>query len=139
MGLAQLYQLRGRVGRSHHMAYAHLFVPDMKSISKDAKRRLDAIESLDELGMGYLLANHDLEIRGAGAILGDEQSGEIEEMGFFLFNEMLSRTVNTLTRERESDNIAAPPGRVDIDLHIPALLPEDYLPDVQLANFASDF
>ena len=131
MGLAQLYQLRGRVGRSNHMAYAHLFVPDKQSMSRDAKRRLDAIESLDELGMGYLLANHDLEIRGAGAILGDEQSGEIEEMGFFLFNEMLSRTVNTLTRERDSDNLAAPStGRVDIDLHIPALLPEDYLPDV---------
>ncbi len=131
MGLAQLYQLRGRVGRSHHMAYAHLFVPDLQSMSRDAKRRLDAIESLDELGMGYLLANHDLEIRGAGAILGDEQSGEIEEMGFFLFNEILDRTVNTLTREREPDNLRAPPtGRVDIDLHIPALLPEYYLPDV---------
>ena len=131
MGLAQLYQLRGRVGRSHHMAYAHLFVPDKKSISKDAKRRLDAIESLDELGMGYLLANHDLEIRGAGAILGDEQSGEIEEMGFFLFNDILSRTVNVLKREREPENLAASqPGRVDIDLHIPALLPEHYLPDV---------
>ncbi len=130
-GLAQLYQLRGRVGRSHHMSYAHLFVPDKKTLTIDASRRLDAIESLDQLGMGFLLANHDLEIRGAGEILGDEQSGEIEDMGFFLFNEILSRTVESLKKEtKNAIHADSRNGRVEIDLHIPALLPENYLPDV---------
>ena len=113
------------------MAYAHLFALNKKSLTPDAVRRLDAIESLDQLGMGYLLENHDLEIRGAGEILGDEQSGEIEEMGFFLFNEILGRTVDSLKYEMKAEGFSDTQNlRVDIDLHIPALLPESYLPDV---------
>lgn len=129
-GLAQLYQLRGRVGRSHHRAYAYLVVPHRKAITADAVKRLEAIESLEELGVGFTLATHDLEIRGAGEILGEEQSGHIQEIGFGLYSELLTRTVNALKKGRDVsvDNVGD--DRIEIELHIPALLPEDYLPDV---------
>ena len=129
-GLAQLYQLRGRVGRSHHRAYAYLVVPHRKSMTADAIKRLEAIESLEELGVGFTLATHDLEIRGAGEILGEEQSGHIQEIGFGLYTELLSRTVAALKDGRALDADAALENRIEVELHIPALLPEDYLPDV---------
>lgn len=129
-GLAQLYQLRGRVGRSHHRAYAYMVVPHRKSMTADAVKRLEAIESLEELGVGFTLATHDLEIRGAGEILGEEQSGHIQEIGFSLYSELLNRTVQALKLGRDADPEDSMSGRVEIQLHIPALLPEDYLPDV---------
>ncbi|MEX2482698.1 MAG: transcription-repair coupling factor [Gammaproteobacteria bacterium] len=129
-GLAQLYQLRGRVGRSHHRAYAYLVVPHRKSITADAIKRLEAIESLEELGVGFTLATHDLEIRGAGEILGDEQSGHIQEIGFGLYAELLNRTVSALKAGHGISLDDALDTRVEVELHIPALLPEDYLPDV---------
>jgi transcription-repair coupling factor (superfamily II helicase) len=129
-GLAQLYQLRGRVGRSHHRAYAYMVVPHRKAITADAVKRLEAIESLEELGVGFTLATHDLEIRGAGEILGDEQSGHIQEIGFGLYSELLNRTVAALKSGRGLDLEAAMDARIEVELHIPALLPEDYLPDV---------
>jgi len=95
-GLAQLYQLRGRVGRSHHRAYAYLLVPPVKAMTADAVKRLEAIESLEELGIGFTLATHDLEIRGAGEILGEEQSGQIQEVGYGMYMEMLDRAVRSL-------------------------------------------
>ena len=129
-GLAQLYQLRGRVGRSHHRAYAYLVVPHRKAITADAVKRLEAIESLEELGVGFTLATHDLEIRGAGEILGDEQSGHIQEIGFGLYAELLNRTVTALKAGRGLSLDDALDSRVEVELHVPALLPEDYLPDV---------
>ncbi len=129
-GLAQLYQLRGRVGRSHHRAYAYLVVPNRREITADAVKRLEAIESLEELGVGFTLATHDLEIRGAGEILGDEQSGHIQEIGFSLYSELLNRTVAALKAGRGINLEDALDARVEVELHIPALLPEDYLPDV---------
>lgn len=129
-GLAQLYQLRGRVGRSHHRAYAYLVVPHRRSMTADAVKRLEAIESLEELGVGFTLATHDLEIRGAGEILGEEQSGHIQEIGFGLYTELLNRTVAAMKDGRAGDPEAALDDRVEVELHIPALLPEDYLPDV---------
>ena len=129
-GLAQLYQLRGRVGRSHHRAYAYLVVPHRKAMTTDAIKRLEAIESLEELGVGFTLATHDLEIRGAGEILGEEQSGHIQEIGFGLYSELLKRTVTALKSGRGIDLDNALDARVEVELHIPALLPEDYLPDV---------
>ena len=129
-GLAQLYQLRGRVGRSHHRAYAYLVVPPRKAMTADAIKRLEAIESLEELGVGFTLATHDLEIRGAGEILGEEQSGHIQEIGFGLYSELLKRTVTALKSGRVIDLDDALDARVEVELHIPALLPEDYLPDV---------
>ena len=129
-GLAQLYQLRGRVGRSHHRAYAFLVVPHRKAMTKDAVKRLEAIESLEELGVGFTLATHDLEIRGAGEILGDEQSGHIQEIGFGLYSELLNRTVSALKSGHGIDPDQAMDERVEVELHVPALLPEDYLPDV---------
>lgn len=131
-GLAQLYQLRGRVGRWHHQAYAYMVVPHRKAMTTDAIKRLEAIESLEELGVGFSLATHDLEIRGAGEILGEEQSGHIQEIGFGLYSELLKRTVNALKSGRDIDFDAAHESRVDIELHIPALFPEDYLPDVHM-------
>ncbi len=129
-GLAQLYQLRGRVGRSHHRAYAYLIVPPKNVLSKDAEKRLDALASIEELGAGFTLAIHDLEIRGAGEILGEEQSGQILEVGFALFSEMLERAVRALKRG-ETPQLDQPLETItDIDLNIPALIPEDYLPDV---------
>ena len=129
-GLAQLYQLRGRVGRSHHRAYAYLIVPHRKSITADAVKRLEAIESLEELGVGFTLATHDMEIRGAGEILGDEQSGHIQEIGYGLYSELLHRAVRAL-KSGEQPVLDRPLDHgSEIELHIPALLPENYLPDV---------
>lgn len=129
-GLAQLYQLRGRVGRSHHRAYAYLIVPHRKSMSADAVKRLEAIESLEDLGVGFTLATHDMEIRGAGEILGEEQSGQIQEIGFGLYNDMLNRAVAAL-KSGQQPNLDGPSDRgTEVLLHIPALFPEDYLPDV---------
>ena len=130
LGLAQLYQLRGRVGRSHHRAYAYLIVPDKKSLTADARKRLEAIESLEELGTGFTLATHDLEIRGAGELLGDEQSGNMQEIGFGMYSELLERAVAAL-REGKQPELDRPLDHgTEVDLHIPALIPDDYLPDV---------
>ncbi|MBS0457673.1 MAG: transcription-repair coupling factor [Proteobacteria bacterium] len=128
-GLAQLHQLRGRVGRSHHRAYAYLIVPDRKAMTADAAKRLDAIASLEELGAGFTLATHDMEIRGAGELLGEEQSGQIAEVGFGLYTELLERAVRSL-REGKLDLDTEPSRGAEIDLHVPALIPEDYQPDV---------
>jgi transcription-repair coupling factor (superfamily II helicase) len=128
-GLAQLYQLRGRVGRSHHRAYAYLVVPPRKAITADAVKRLEAMEALEDLGVGFTLATHDMEIRGAGEILGDEQSGHIQEIGFGLYTDLLNRAVAALKAGRTPNFEDASPG-TEIELHVPALLPEDYLPDV---------
>ncbi len=131
-GLAQLHQLRGRVGRSHHRAYAYLFAPPRSAMTADAIKRLEAIDSLEDLGSGFTLATHDLEIRGAGELLGDEQSGQIQEIGFSLYTELLGRAVESLRAGREPDLNAPLNAGVDINLHISALLPEDYVPDVHL-------
>lgn len=129
-GLAQLHQLRGRVGRSHHQAYAYLLTPPPKQLTKDAEKRLDAIGASQDLGAGFMLATHDLEIRGAGELLGDEQSGQIETIGFTLYMEMLEQAVNAIRAGKEpSVDLAATHG-ADVNLHIPALIPDDYLPDV---------
>lgn len=129
-GLAQLYQLRGRVGRSHHRAYAYLLVPSRKAMTADAVKRLEALEALEELGIGFTLATHDLEIRGAGEILGDEQSGHIQEVGFGLYMEMLERAVHALKAGKQPQLDRPLDTGTEINLHIPALLPADYLPDV---------
>jgi transcription-repair coupling factor (superfamily II helicase) len=129
-GLAQLHQLRGRVGRSHHQAYAYLLVPDPEALSKQAKMRLDAIQAMEELGSGFYLAMHDLEIRGAGEVLGDKQSGDIHEIGFQLYTEMLNRAVKSLRSGKEPDLLAPLQVTTDVNLGVPALLPEDYCPDV---------
>jgi transcription-repair coupling factor (superfamily II helicase) len=129
-GLAQLHQLRGRVGRSHHQAYAYLMCPPRSAITPDAGKRLEAIEAAGDLGAGYLLATHDLEIRGAGELLGDEQSGQIHSVGFSLYMDMLHRAVDSLKRG-EIPNVDAPLEQgTEIKLHLPALIPEDYLPDI---------
>ena len=131
-GLAQLHQLRGRVGRSHHRAYAYLVVPpDVRAISADARKRLDAIASMDELGAGFTLATHDLEIRGAGELLGEDQSGQMAEVGFSLYTEMLERAVKAIRAGRlTSLDIGEEPRGAEVTLHVPALIPDDYLPDV---------
>ena len=129
-GLAQLHQLRGRVGRSHHRAYAYLIVPDRRTISADAEKRLDAIAALEELGAGFTLATHDLEIRGAGELLGEEQSGQIEAVGFSLYNELLERAVRALKSGKVPDFDLVNEHDAEVELHIPALIPDDYLPDV---------
>jgi len=131
-GLAQLHQLRGRVGRSHHRAFAYLFVPPTTAMTADAIKRLEAIDSLDALGSGFTLATHDLEIRGAGELLGDTQSGQISEIGFSLYTDLLSRAVASLKAGEEPDLDSPFSTGVDINLHVPALLPEDYVPDVHL-------
>jgi transcription-repair coupling factor (superfamily II helicase) len=131
-GLAQLHQLRGRVGRSHHQAYAYLLAPPREALTPDAVKRLDAIASLEDLGSGFLLATHDMEIRGAGELLGEEQSGQISEVGFELYNDMLVRTVAALQAGLEPDPEATGSAAAEINLHLPALLPDDYLPDVHL-------
>jgi len=129
-GLAQLHQLRGRVGRSHHRAYAYLVVPERRSMTPDARKRLEAIASLEELGAGFTLATHDLEIRGAGELLGAEQSGQINQVGFSLYSDMLARAVEALRKGEEPD-LEDPVHRgIEIELHVPALIPEDYLGDV---------
>ncbi len=130
-GLAQLHQLRGRVGRSHHRAYAYLIVPEKRSMTADARKRLEAIASLEELGAGFTLATHDLEIRGAGELLGSEQSGQINQVGFSLYSDMLARAVEALRKGEEADLDQPFQRGIDIELHIPALIPESYLGDVQ--------
>jgi len=130
-GLAQLHQLRGRVGRSHHRAYAYLVVPDRRSITADARKRLEAITSLEELGAGFTLATHDLEIRGAGELLGVEQSGQINQVGFSLYSDMLARAVAALQNGQEPELDAPLHRGLEIELHVPALIPEVYLADVQ--------
>jgi transcription-repair coupling factor (superfamily II helicase) len=130
LGLAQLHQLRGRVGRSHHRAYAYLITPPPRSITEDARKRLEAIESLEDLGAGFTLATHDLEIRGAGELLGEEQSGQIQEIGFSLYMDLLERAVQALKSGREPELDRPLDHGAEIDLQVPALLPDDYLPDV---------
>ena len=131
-GLAQLHQLRGRVGRSHHQAYAYLLTPPSKMMTKDAERRLDALENLDNLGAGFILATHDLEIRGAGELLGNEQSGQIESIGFSLYMELLDAAVKALKEGREPSLEELTQQQADIELRVPALLPDDYLGDVNM-------
>jgi transcription-repair coupling factor (superfamily II helicase) len=129
-GLAQLHQLRGRVGRSHHQAYAYLLLPEEGGVTAQAKKRLEAIQMMEELGSGFFLAMHDLEIRGAGEVLGESQSGEMQEVGFNLYCAMLDAAVKSLKAGREPD-LAAPLGvTTEINLHVPALLPADYVADV---------
>ena len=129
-GLAQLHQLRGRVGRSHHQAYAYLLLPEEGNITAQAKKRLEAIQMMEELGSGFFLAMHDLEIRGAGEVLGESQSGEMQEVGFNLYLRMLDTAVRSLKLGREPD-LAAPLGvTTEINLHAPALLPANYVSDV---------
>ncbi|QIL43576.1 transcription-repair coupling factor [Acidovorax sp. HDW3] len=131
-GLAQLHQLRGRVGRSHHQAYAYLMVPDIEGLTKQAQQRLDAIQQMEELGSGFYLAMHDLEIRGAGEVLGENQSGNMLEVGFQLYNEMLAEAVRCLKNGQEPDLLSPLQAATDINLHAPALLPDDYCGDVHL-------
>jgi transcription-repair coupling factor (superfamily II helicase) len=131
-GLAQLHQLRGRVGRSHHQAYAYLMVPDVEGLTKQASQRMEAIQQMEELGSGFYLAMHDLEIRGAGEVLGENQSGNMLEVGFQLYNEMLSEAVRSLKAGKEPDLLAPLHAATEINLHAPALLPSDYCGDVHL-------
>jgi transcription-repair coupling factor (superfamily II helicase) len=131
-GLAQLHQLRGRVGRSHHRAYAYLVTPPRAAMTADAVKRLEAIDSLEDLGSGFTLATHDLEIRGAGELLGETQSGQIQEIGFSLYMELLGRAVEALKRGDVADLDKPLNAGVELNLHVPALLPEDYVPDVHL-------
>jgi len=129
-GLAQLHQLRGRVGRSHHQAYAYLLVHDVHGLTKQAQRRLEAIQQMEELGSGFYLAMHDLEIRGAGEVLGENQSGEMQEIGFQLYSDMLNEAVKALKAGKEPDLAAPLSTTTEINLHVPALLPQDYCADV---------
>ena len=131
-GLAQIHQLRGRVGRSHHRAYAYLITPPRKAMTADAIKRLEALESLEDLGAGFTLATHDLEIRGAGELLGDEQSGQIQEIGYNLYMELLERAVAALKSGKEADLERPMDAGPEVELHVPALIPEDYVPDVHL-------
>jgi transcription-repair coupling factor (superfamily II helicase) len=129
-GLAQLHQLRGRVGRSHHQAYAYLLVHSEEALTPQAKKRLEAIQMMEDLGSGFYLAMHDLEIRGAGEVLGESQSGEMQEIGFSLYTEMLAHAVACLKVGKEPD-LSEPLGiTTEINLHAPALLPEDYCGDI---------
>jgi transcription-repair coupling factor (superfamily II helicase) len=145
-GLAQLHQLRGRVGRSHHQAYAYLLVPEEEALGTQARKRLDAIQAMEELGAGFYLAMHDLEIRGAGEVLGESQSGEMQEIGFTLYATMLDAAVRSLKEGKEPD-MQHPLGvAAEINLHVPALLPDSYCNDVherlvlykRMANCTSD-
>jgi len=129
-GLAQLHQLRGRVGRSHHLAYAYLITPPWKVLTRDAKKRLEAIQSLEDLGAGFTLASHDLEIRGAGELLGEDQSGQIEAIGFALYSDLLNRAVEALRNGEEPDLDEPMSITSEVDLHITAMIPDSYLPDV---------
>ena len=145
-GLAQLHQLRGRVGRSHHQAYAYLLTPQEAALSSQAKKRLEAIQAMEELGSGFYLAMHDLEIRGAGAVLSESQSGEMQEIGFSLYSAMLDTAIQSLKQGKEPD-MQHPLGvATEIKLHVPALLPDDYCHDIherlvlykRMANCADD-
>ena len=129
-GLAQLHQIRGRVGRSHHQAYAYLFTPPERSITRDAKKRLEALTSMENLGAGFTLATHDLEIRGAGELLGEQQSGHIQAIGFTLYTELLKRAVSALKSGKQPDLESPLALGAEIDLQIPALIPDDYVGDV---------
>src|SRR5436190_16436475 len=123
-GLAQLHQLRGRVGRSHHRAYAFLVVPNRKAMTADAEKRLEALASLEELGAGFTLATHDLEIRGAGELLGEDQSGQMAEVGFSLYTELLERAVRSIRTGKIPDLDPATRHGADVELHVPALIPD---------------
>jgi transcription-repair coupling factor (superfamily II helicase) len=129
-GLAQLHQLRGRVGRSHHKAYAYLIIKSHQSITANARKRLDAIASLEELGAGFMLANHDLEIRGAGDLLGENQSGKISEIGFNLYHDLLKRTIKAIKNNTKFDIKDALVEEVEINSGIACIIPDTYLPDV---------
>lgn len=136
-GLAQLHQLRGRVGRSHHQAYAYMLSPDLSSMSGDAQKRLTAIESLDTLGAGFALASQDLEIRGAGELLGESQSGMIDQVGYSMYSAFLDQAINSIQRERQKKRGETPlptshSEHININLNIPARFPDEYLPDVHL-------
>lgn len=130
LGLAQLHQLRGRVGRSHHRAYAYLIVPPKKLMSADALKRLEALEASGDLGAGFMLSSNDMEIRGAGELLGDEQSGQIQEIGFTLYTELLQRAVNALKSGQQPALDMPTESATEVDIQAPALIPEDYLPDI---------
>jgi transcription-repair coupling factor (superfamily II helicase) len=130
LGLAQLHQIRGRVGRSHHRAYAYLITPALTALSDDAKKRLDAIASLEELGVGFTLATHDLEIRGAGELLGESQSGQINEIGFTMYSELLDRAVKSLKSGKKVDLDEPLNKGTEIDIGVPAFFPDDYITDV---------
>ena len=130
LGLAQLHQLRGRVGRSHHRAYAYLIIPPRRSMTADAEKRLAAVESMEELGAGFTLATHDLEIRGAGELLGDDQTGQIHEIGFSLYSDLLERAVKALKQGKSPDLDKPLHQGPEIDLMLPALIPNDYIVDV---------
>jgi transcription-repair coupling factor (superfamily II helicase) len=132
LGLAQLHQLRGRVGRSHHRAYAYFIVPPKSLLSKDAQKRLEAVEASGELGAGFMLSSHDMEIRGAGELLGDEQSGQIQEIGFSLYSELLERAVNALKSGKQPELDTPMDKGVEVDLQAAALIPEDYLADIHV-------
>ena len=129
-GLAQLHQLRGRVGRSHHQAYAYLLLPDHGKLGSDAYKRIEAIQAASTLGAGFTLASHDLEIRGAGELLGEEQSGHIQKIGFSLYFELLEEAIEALKSGKLPSSKIEQRNTIDINLRIPALIPEDYLPDV---------
>ncbi len=131
-GLAQIHQLRGRVGRSHHQAYAYLLTPHEKAMTSDAVKRLDAISDAEDLGAGFILATHDLEIRGAGELLGDEQTGNLQTIGYSLYMEMLDQAVKAI-QDGKTPNLDRPLKEgTEINLHLPALIPDDYLPDVHM-------
>ena len=130
LGLAQLHQLRGRVGRSHHQAYAYLLTPGEDAITSNAKKRLEAIQAMEDLGAGFFLAMHDLEIRGTGEVLGESQSGNIHEIGFSMYSEMLNTAVRALKAGEEPDLESPFNAKCEVNLHAPALLPSDYCPDV---------
>ncbi|MDP2097708.1 MAG: transcription-repair coupling factor [Methylobacter sp.] len=130
LGLAQLHQLRGRVGRSHHRAYAYFITPPKTLLSKDAVKRLEAVEASGELGAGFMLSSHDMEIRGAGELLGDDQSGQIQEIGFTLYTELLERAVSALKSGKQPELDTPMDRGPEVDLQTSALIPEDYLPDI---------
>ena len=127
-----MHQLRGRVGRSHHQAYAYLIAPPLKALTPDAAKRLEAIEALEGLGAGFTLATHDLEIRGAGELLGEEQSGQIHAVGFNLYNDLLARAVNSLRDGVEPQLEYALEHGPEVEIGLPALIPEDYMPDIHM-------
>jgi transcription-repair coupling factor (superfamily II helicase) len=131
LGLAQLHQLRGRVGRSHHRAYAYFIVPPKSLMTKDAMKRLEAVQASGELGAGFMLSSHDLEIRGAGELLGDDQSGQIQEIGFTLYTDLLERAVEALKSGKQPELDTPMDRGAEVDLQTAALIPEDYLPDIQ--------
>jgi transcription-repair coupling factor (superfamily II helicase) len=130
LGLAQLHQLRGRVGRSHHRAYAYLLTPNRKALTQDAAKRLEAIESMEDLGAGFVLATHDLEIRGAGELLGESQSGELTEIGLTMYLDMLEQAVKALKEGKEPVLDRPLAATAEVELRLPALLPESYVADV---------